>query len=135
LLEKAMSVLTRALTLAQPEGYLRVFLDEGKLLINLLYQAKAHRIESGYLSKLLSEIRPKEAQAIPNVPLLAESLTRREFELLKLVESGLTNQEIAKKLVIALPTVKRHLSNIYTKLDVSNRTQAIAIGKELNLFE
>ena len=68
--------------------------------------------------------------AIPQ--LLIEPLTTREIEVLKLIEAGCSNQEIAEKLVISITTVKRHISNIYTKLDVKSRTQAIAIGKELN---
>ena len=57
------------------------------------------------------------------------------MEVLKLIESGASNQDIARQLVISIPTVKRHITNIYTKLDVKSRTQAIAIGKQLKLFE
>jgi ATP/maltotriose-dependent transcriptional regulator MalT len=71
----------------------------------------------------------------PPPQLLIEPLTTREIEVMKLIESGCSNQEIAEKLVIYFTTVKRHISNIYTKLDAKNRTQAIAIGKELKLFE
>lgn len=66
---------------------------------------------------------------------MSEPLTSREMELLTLIEAGCSNQEISEQLVISMPTVKRHISNIYTKLGAKNRTQAVAIGKELNLFE
>jgi LuxR family maltose regulon positive regulatory protein len=71
----------------------------------------------------------------PQPQLLIEPLTAREIEVLKLIEAGCSNQEIAEKLVISFTTVKRHISNIYTKLDAKSRTQAIAVGKELKLFE
>jgi LuxR family maltose regulon positive regulatory protein len=71
----------------------------------------------------------------PSMQLLVEPLTTRELEVLKLIEAGASNQEISEKLVISIPTVKRHISNIYAKLGVTSRTQAIAIGKELRLFD
>jgi LuxR family maltose regulon positive regulatory protein len=67
--------------------------------------------------------------------LLAEPLTTREVEVLKLINAGRSNQDIAGQLVISLPTVKRHISNIYNKLGVESRTQAVAIGKELKILE
>ena len=59
----------------------------------------------------------------------------RELEVLKLIEAGYSNQDIADKLVISMPTVKRHISNIYAKLGVESRTQAVSLGRELRLFE
>jgi LuxR family maltose regulon positive regulatory protein len=67
--------------------------------------------------------------------LLIEPLTTREVEVLKLIEAGCSNQDIAGQLFISIPTVKRHISNIYSKLGVESRTQAVAIGKELKIFE
>jgi ATP/maltotriose-dependent transcriptional regulator MalT len=69
----------------------------------------------------------------PPVQLLVEPLSTRELELLKLIESGYSNQEIAAKLVISIKTVKRHISNIYAKLGVRNRTHAVSLGRELGL--
>jgi LuxR family maltose regulon positive regulatory protein len=66
--------------------------------------------------------------------LLAEPLSQRELEVLQLIEAGCSNQEIAARLFISIATVKRHISNIYAKLDVQNRTQAISIGRELSLL-
>ena len=67
--------------------------------------------------------------------LLVEPLTAREVEVLKRIEAGCSNQDIAGQLFISMPTVKRHISNMYSKLGVKSRTQAMAIGKELKIFE
>ena len=84
---------------------------------------------------LLSHLEPGAGEAKPSIQLLREPLTRRELELLKLIEEGCTNQDIADRLVISIPTVKRHISNIYLKLGAKNRTQAISLSKALNLFD
>ncbi len=79
--------------------------------------------------------RQNPAMTQPSMQLLVEPLTAREVEVLKLIEGGCSNQDIAEQLVISIPTVKRHISNIYTKLGVESRTQAVAIGKELRILE
>jgi LuxR family transcriptional regulator, maltose regulon positive regulatory protein len=84
---------------------------------------------------LLSKIGRISGMTQPSMQLLIEPLTTREVEVLKLIKAGSSNQEIAEQLVISIPTVKRHISNIYTKLGVKSRTQAVAIGKELKIFE
>ena len=132
---RALAVLERALTLAQPEGYVRIFLDEGEPMVKLLYQAKSHRIGQEYASELLSASGKVSGTEMPPVQLLIEPLTERELGLLKLIEAGYSNQDIADKLVISIPTVKRHISNIYAKLGAKSRTQAISLGRELKLFE
>ncbi len=133
--DQALSVLERALALAQPEGYCRVFLDEGESMAKLLFQAKAHRIGQGYAAELLSALGEIPGTERPPAQLLIEPLTLRELEVLKLIESGYSNQDIAGKLVISMPTVKRHISNIYAKLGVESRTQAVSLRRELKLFE
>jgi LuxR family maltose regulon positive regulatory protein len=133
--EPALAVLERALTLAQPEGYVRVFLDEGEAMTRLLCQVQSRLSGTGYAAELLSRIDKTSSMAQPSMRLLAEPLTLREMEVLTLIKSGCSNQDIAEKLVISLPTVKRHISNIYTKLGVESRTQAVAFGKELKIFE
>jgi len=133
--DRALEVLGRALKLAQPEQYTRIFLDEGEPMAKLLFQAKAHRICNEYSSELLSELGEASAIELPTTQLLIEPLTLRELEVLKLIEAGNSNQDIADKLVISIPTVKRHLSNIYAKLGVESRTQAVSLGKELRLFD
>jgi len=134
-LARALAILERALSLAQPEGYVRVFLDEGGPMAKLLYQAKSHRIGQGYTSELLSALGRVTSAEQPATQLLIEPLTQRELELLKLIEEGCTNQDIADRLVISIPTVKRHISNIYSKLGAKSRTQAISLGRELKLFD
>jgi LuxR family transcriptional regulator, maltose regulon positive regulatory protein len=134
-LDQALAVLGKAFALAQPEGYVRTFLDEGEPMAKLLYQAKTHGIGTGYAAKLLAALGDASGSTLPSPQLLIEPLTARELELLKLIEAGHTNQEIAAKLVISMPTVKRHISNVYTKLGASSRTQAIARGRELGFFD
>ncbi len=134
-MDQALVVLGKALSLAQPEGYIRIFLDEGEPMVKLLFQAKAHRIGQGYASDLLAAQGEAAGIGLAPAQLLSEPLTLRELEVLKLIEAGCSNQDIADKLVISMPTVKRHISNIYAKLDVESRTQAVSLGKELRLFE
>lgn len=133
-MEQALSTLEKALCLAQPEGFGRVFLDEGRPMAKLLFQAKLHRIYSEYSSELLAAFDTATDIDQPPAQLLIEPLTLREIEVLKLIEAGNSNQDIADGLVISMPTVKRHISNIYTKLGVESRTQAISLARELGLF-
>jgi LuxR family maltose regulon positive regulatory protein len=134
-LDQALASLKKALVLAQPERYIRTFVDEGDPMVRLLHLARSRQIEMEYVTDLLSVFKEASGTTQPPPQLLSEPLTTREIELLKLIEAGCSNQEIAEKLVISIATVKRHISNIYTKLGVETRTQAIAIGKELKLFE
>jgi LuxR family maltose regulon positive regulatory protein len=134
-IDQALAVLKRALSLAQQDGYVRIFLDEGEPMAKLLHIAKLRRIEIGYATELLSTMGEATAITQPPTQFLIEPLSVRELELLKLIEAGCSNQEIADKLVISKATVKRHISNIYAKLGVKSRTQAVSLGKELRLFE
>lgn len=134
-LDQALTVLKKTLALARQEGYIRTFLDEGEPMVRLLHLARSRQIETEYVTDLLSVIEEATGTTQPPSQLLIEPLTTREVEVLKLIEAGWSNQEIAEKLVISSATVKRHITNIYTKLGVKSRTQAIAIGKELKLFE
>ena len=133
--EGALAALEKALSLAQPEGYVRIFLDEGEAMTRLLCQVQSRQVGSGYATELLSRIGKISSMTPPSMQLLIEPLTTREIEILKLIEAGCSNEEISEQLVISIATVKRHISNIYAKLGVKSRTQAIAIGKELKLFE
>ncbi len=133
--ERALQALERALSLAQPEGYTRIFLDEGESMTRMLCQAQSRKIGSGYAADLLAQVGRDSGMLQPSMQLLIEPLTSRELEVLKLIEAGCSNQEISEQLVISITTVKRHISNIYTKLGAKNRTQAVAIGRELNLYE
>jgi LuxR family transcriptional regulator, maltose regulon positive regulatory protein len=134
-IDQALAVLKRALSLARSEGYVRTFVDEGEPMARLLHLARSRQIETEYVTDLLSVVERTIDPAQSPSKLTAEHLTRREVEVLQLIKTGCSNQDIADRLVISLPTVKRHISNIYTKLGVESRTQAVAIGKELKIFE
>jgi LuxR family transcriptional regulator, maltose regulon positive regulatory protein len=132
-LVQALSTLERAILLAEPAGYVRVFLDEGEPMAHLLLQARAHHLGTLYLTELLSAL-PKESEtAVPASQPLVEPLSARELEVLQLIAVGHSNEEIASKLVISVKTAKRHISNIYGKLGVKSRTQAVAVARELKL--
>ena len=143
-LPQALSVLARALALAQSENFRRVFLDEGERMARLLHYAKAQRIANAFAVELLSLIDPDgglsrlPAQALlesKGQPRLVEALSPRELEVLSLIEAGCSNQDIAARLVISVKTVKRHTSNIFGKLGVKNRTQAVSLARELKLLQ
>jgi len=133
--QQALAALDRALTLARPEGYVRVFMDEGEPMVQLLSQARSRRLGGGYAAQLLLATSHSGDAQLPSAQPLIEPLTGREMEVLKLIESGLSNDEIASRLVISRATVKRHISNIYGKLDVPSRTQAIFRARELQLVD
>ncbi len=134
-IDQALACLGSALALARPEGYIRSFLDEGEGMARLLYLAKVRGIEGSYAAELLEAARGSQEGKGTPAQLLAKALTTRELEVLRLVDRGCSNQDIAAKLYLSLATVKRHLSNIYTKLDASGRTQALARSKELRLLD
>ena len=138
----AHAALEEALELAAPEGYVRIFLDEGRPMRELLLQVsrktKSPAVRS-YVDMLLKEAVPHHPVPADLPPqweqsLLVEPLTEREIEVLTLLASGLSNQEIAQKLVIEVSTVKRHISNIFDKLGVQSRTQAVSRGREVGLL-
>jgi LuxR family maltose regulon positive regulatory protein len=135
---QALFQLTQALQLAQAHGYARLFLDEGPALAALLHQAAARQIVPGYVHALLAQfpdtVAKLSVQEKAGFPLLLEALSEREREVLRLVAAGLSNQETAAQLSITAGAVKKHLSNIYSKLDVSSRTQALARARELDLL-
>jgi LuxR family maltose regulon positive regulatory protein len=142
-LEDALEALGEALKRGRPEGYVRVFLDGGDPMIRLLREAQKMDIESDYIGMLLSTFRDhsessremelysrKEISEFPQV----EPLTYREIEVLQLLAEGLTNAEICQRLYIALPTVKSHNRNIYAKLGVQGRMQAVSLARKLGIL-
>jgi LuxR family maltose regulon positive regulatory protein len=134
----ALVSLERALTLAQPEGYVRLFLDEGPPLARLLYQAAEQGILPAYAGRLLTAFPEAGAASTPgrlstSTSPIVEPLTKRERQILQLIAEGLTNKEIARKLVISVGTVKVHAHNIYGKLQVKSRTEAVARAREFGL--
>jgi LuxR family maltose regulon positive regulatory protein len=133
-LEDALKTLERALALAAPEGYVRVFLDEGQPMARLLYQARSKRIAPEYTGRLLAQFPTTEP--IPRHQIeMVDPLSKREMEVLQHVAGGNSNAEIAQALYITVGTVKNHVKNIYSKLNVHSRTQAIARARELGLIE
>jgi LuxR family transcriptional regulator, maltose regulon positive regulatory protein len=130
----AMPYLERALRMAEPEGYIRLFADFGLPMAWLLQEAYSRAVMPEYIKMLLpafsvAPIFPTTAQDS-----LPEPLTPREQEVLELVAAGLTNREIAEKLVVSPETVKKHTGTIYGKLGASNRTEAAAKARALNLL-
>ncbi len=133
--DRALVALERALLLAQPEGFVRIFLDESEAMTRLLCLVKSRQAGAVYANELLAMVDKISDMTKPSMRLLIEPLTRRELEVFRLIEAGCSNLEISEQLVLSIATVKRHISNIYGKLGVKSRTQAIAMGKELGLFE
>ena len=130
---QALEFLRQALVLAQPEGYIRTFVDKGEPMRALLERLKAQGGElKGYIQILLAAFTGAE-QPSPAQPLV-EHLSERELEVLRLMALGLSNGEIATRLVVSLGTVKTHVHNIIDKLSVHSRTQAVARAQELKLL-
>jgi LuxR family maltose regulon positive regulatory protein len=117
--------------LAAAPGYVRLFLDEGEPLRRLLERTAQQKTTPNYAATLLTHF-PAAAPLITPPP-ASDPLSPREREVLQLIALGLTNQEIAAKLVIAPSTAKRHTSNIYNKLGVNNRAEATARAYELGI--
>jgi LuxR family maltose regulon positive regulatory protein len=141
--EHAILALTKCLTLAEPEGYVRVFLDEGQPMQMLLAQWLAHASAGSlrdYAIRLLSQFDAEPhtitaaQEKVSPASDLVEPLSQRELEVLHLMALGRTNQEIAQQLVVALGTVKAHTASIYRKLDVANRTEAVARARQLGIL-
>lgn len=133
----ALAPLKQALTLAEPQGYVQVFVDEGEPMRLLLAESLTSGIHSNFITQLLTAMdSPADNEdARPDVnQLLIEPLSTRELEVLGLLASGHTNQAVADDLVIAVSTVKKHVNNIFGKLGVANRTQAINRARELDIL-
>jgi LuxR family maltose regulon positive regulatory protein len=138
----ALAPLERALRLAEPEGYVRLFVDEGPPMGRLLLEAAARGIMPAYTGKLLAASgaeQPRSAGASPlptspASPPLIEPLSWRELEVLRLFNTELSGPEIARELMIGLSTVRTHTKSIYSKLDVTNRRAAVKRAAELGLI-
>ncbi|HEU5099238.1 MAG TPA: protein kinase [Roseiflexaceae bacterium] len=146
----ALTALARALALAEREGYIRLFVDAGTPLLDVLMQvcaaqqpgslAVVRAVSPAYVDTLLAACggatSPRsEVTPVPLGQPLVEPLSERELEVLRLLATGRSNREIAQQLVVALGTVKRHTNNLYGKLAVGSRTQAIAKARALRLLE
>jgi LuxR family maltose regulon positive regulatory protein len=137
--QKAVELLGEVLARAEPEGLIRLFLDEGDAMAELLSAAAAQGIQPDYVGKLLAAFKGemKDEQPTASVPgssFLIEPLSQRELEILKLIAQGLSNREIGERLFLALDTIKGHNRKIFDKLQVQSRTEAIARARELGLL-
>ena len=148
---RAQAALAEALALAAPEGYLRVFVDEGAPMATLLGKlataatagqaVAAISVPEAYLARLLQAferdrvaVLPRPGRDAAGLPWLVVPLSGRELEVLALLAAGRSNQAIAEELVITLDTVKRHVTHILEKLGAANRTQAVSRARELGLL-
>ena len=138
---RAVELLDAALAVAEPGGFIRIFVDEGAPMARLLYVGLSQGVHPDYVRQLLMAFPATEPeQAAPSrtaaagIRLLAEPLSARELEVLPLLAEGLSNQEIAARLYLSLHTVKAHARNIYGKLGVGSRAQAAARGRALGLL-
>ena len=135
----ALAPLERALTLAEPEGYVRVFVDEGAPMAGLLEAAAKRGIAPGYAGQLRAALGEgghggSTTTATHSRGALVEPLSERELDVLRLLGSDLDGPEIARQLVVSLNTVRTHTKNIYSKLGVNNRRAAVRRAAELDLL-
>jgi LuxR family maltose regulon positive regulatory protein len=137
---RALTALEQALTLAEPGGFIRIFVDEGPPMSRLLYKALSRGIASDYVRRLLAafpDVEPEQAGP-PSTqapePDLIEPLSEREMQVLELIAGGLTNPEIASRLFLSPHTIKVHAHNIYGKLGVHSRMQAVARARALGVL-
>lgn len=138
-IDQALSILDQALIIAEPLGFIRVFVDEGPRIARLLYESLARGIAPDYIRRLLAAFPVDESVQAgptkhPDQSGLVEPLSERELEVLQLIAEGLTNSEVASRLFLSLNTIKVHTSNIYSKLAVNNRTSAVARARALGIL-
>jgi LuxR family maltose regulon positive regulatory protein len=137
-MEQAITALERALTLAEPEGYVRTFIDEGSSMGKLLRQATARGIALGYVGKLLTALekgtkgKRQLGKAFPAS--MVEPLSKRELEVLRLLKTHLSSTDIAEEFAISVNTVRTHIKSIYSKLNVHSRQDAVQKAQELELL-
>jgi LuxR family maltose regulon positive regulatory protein len=138
--EQAAAVLWQALELAQPAGYVRLFLDEGEPILSLLRQMAAAGPAPASLEQLLAAFAAEKSILPPSssrsvLPPLIEPLSERELEILQLIAAGLSNRQIADTLILTVGTVKWYLNNIYGKLGVASRTLAVATARTRHFID
>jgi ATP/maltotriose-dependent transcriptional regulator MalT len=142
----------RALELAEPEGFISIFVEEGLPVAEALAFLHKHNllgaVQPAYVQTILAAFSRLQTQGaacskqpgdepleVDDLAVLIEPLSKRELEILRLISEGYSNQEIAERLVLSVHTVKKHSSNIFAKLGVNSRTQAIARSRQLKLLQ
>jgi len=133
----ALDRLSEAVRLAEPEGHIRIFVDEGLLMGTLLSKLREQQGKVGptpYLDTVLAAF-PQQNKTLKTLKTLPEFLSERELQVLQLLARGASNQEIAQELAIVIDTVKRHVTHIFSKLGVKNRVQAVKQARELSLLD
>ena len=131
--EQAMQTLAEALALGEAGDFIRIFVDEGPPMAVLLQGVAKRGDDSAYLRKLLGAFGKNEVKT-PVSTILVEPLTGRELDVLRLLATYLTGPEIARELMVSLNTMRTHTKNIYNKLGVNNRQEAVRRAKELELL-
>src|SRR5215211_2710979 len=139
---RALNIMGQALALGEPEGYVRTYVDEGPAMVELLSEVLeaqqksrlAFDVPTHYLRKLMAVLERGATGATLPAARLPEPLSERELEVLQLIAAGKTNRQIATELFVSVGTVKTHINNVYGKLDVHSRTQALARARELDLI-
>lgn len=130
----AERVLTDSLALAEPGGFIRLFVDEGPPMAGLLAGMAARQTAPDCITGLLAAFSAERQERQPKRQPLVEPLSQRELEVLRLIAQGLSNQEICERLVLALDTIKGHNRRIFDKLQVRRRTEAVARARALGLL-
>ena len=130
----AVESLARALALAEPDGFVRRFLDEGPALEPVLRAARARGVRPGYVGRLLSAAGPVTSRPAPVQDALFEPLSPRELEVLRLMAGGRSNGEIAQAMTVEVSTVKTHVNRIFGKLAAGSRAEALDRGREVGLL-
>lgn len=133
--EKSLDYLNQALRIPRQGNYIRLFLDEGKPIIKLLQYTASKDVHLKEVNHLLAAFGSVEEKKAASVQSLVEPLSDRELEVLRYLVTGMTNQAIADQLFVSLAAVKWHARNIYGKLEVNNRTQAVAKARDLKILE
>ena len=132
--EAAVAKLGEALSFAEPEGYMRVFIDEGAIIEELLRRAGSRGIAPRLVAELITAIQNSPHHENIETQALIDPLSKRELEVLQLLAEGLSNSAIADTFVITVGTVKAHTASIYRKMNVNSRMQAVARARELKLL-
>jgi LuxR family maltose regulon positive regulatory protein len=138
--DQALGLLSQAVSLAEPRGFIRLFVDEGYLMDSMLKhlstksEEPCRELAAHLLNNFAEEALEKEPRAPGANDATSSPLSNREIEVLLLVAAGLSNPKIAEHLVVSTATIKTHVSHIYAKLDAQNRAEAVARAKEKGLI-